>query len=147
MNSSIISDTNNINNNKNLNRFKSCSNIPSRVRLNTLTNSYLLSPTLKSRQLFDYRSTNNLISIQENEETLVFPFNFASPLEEEVYEDENIFKKNEKKNEIKDFNFIGNNKDRKKKRKKTFEKNKKFIIIDYKERNNSLVISENNFFI
>ena len=147
LNSSIISDTNNINNNKNLNRFRSCSNIPSRVRLNTLTNSYLLSPTLKSRQLFDYRSTNNLISIQENEETLVFPFNFASPLEEEDYEDENIFKKNEKKNEIKDFNFNGNNKDRKKKRKKTFEKNKKFKIIDYKERNNSLVISENNFFI
>ena len=48
---------------KNIFKFNSCTNLPPRVRLNTLTSSYLLSPTFKSRQLFDYRSSNSLISI------------------------------------------------------------------------------------
>ena len=79
--SSIISESNTYSNDNN-NKFKSCTNIPSRVRLNTLTSSYLLSPILESRQLFDFRSTNKLISIKQYEKSLFFPFNFPCPSEE-----------------------------------------------------------------
>ena len=47
------------------NKLKSCIDFASRVRLYTLTSNYLLSPTLKSRKLFDERSSSKLRSIKE----------------------------------------------------------------------------------
>ena len=69
------SGINSIEEEENKNIFNSSTNIPSRVRLNTLTEAYLLSPPLKSRKLFDSRYSYNIISsIQENEESFVFYF-------------------------------------------------------------------------
>jgi len=71
-----------------LNKFNSCSNFPSRVRLN--------SPQ-KPRQLFDYNSTNNLISIKENEECFIGPFSKCKKEDEDEDEFflENIYSKRE----------------------------------------------------
>ena len=89
---------------KQKNKFNSCTNFP-RVRLNTLTESSLQSPILKSRKLFDFRSSYNAItSIKGNEEYLVFPFHKYSINEEieEVNFDNNIktFSYQEKNNII-----------------------------------------------
>ena len=54
------SGINSIEEEENKNIFNSSTNIPSRVRLNTLTEAYLLSPPLKSRKLFDSRYSNIL---------------------------------------------------------------------------------------
>ena len=57
-------------NNKKREYYYSCRNIPSRVRLNALTSSYLLSPILKPRQIYEFRNTDsNLLSFEENEES------------------------------------------------------------------------------
>ena len=65
-NKSTISETVN---NKKREYYYSCRNIPSRVRLNALTSSYLLSPILKPRLIYEFRNTDrSLLSIEENEE-------------------------------------------------------------------------------
>ena len=139
---SIISET------KDKNKFKysSCSNIPTRVRLNTLTSSYLLSPAFKSRQLFDLRSSNNLISIKEKEESFEIPFNSTSEEEnDDDNENESNLENKKIKNQINEFDFNNmNNKSYKNNiRKKSFDKIKKYKIIDYtqkKQRNNSVIM-------
>ena len=144
--SSIISESNTYSNDNN--KFKSCTNISSTVRLNTLTSSFLLSPSLKSRQLFDFRSTNKIISFKQYEKSLFFPFNFPCPSEEE--ENEYIFKKNEK-NKVDEFTFDEKEDKSVIKRKKTFEKSKKYKIIDYENNNNgrrnSFILNNSSFFI
>ena len=136
------------------NKFKSCTNFASRVRLYTLTSNYLLSPTLKSRKLFDNRSSADLISIKENEENnnIIFLFSASQEKEKEdeeeeeeekeekeekeENEDELFFKTNtanEKK--LNTFNFNVNdyklNNKYKLKRNNTFEKIKKYKILEY----------------
>lgn len=136
-------------------KFRSCSNIPTRVRLNTLTSSYLLSPTFKSRQLFDYRSSNSLISIKEKEESFEFPFNSTSEEDDDDENENNLEKKNIKNqinelNELNEFdlnNYTNNKSYKNNIRKKSFDKIKKYKIIDYtkkKERNNSVIVSRKN---
>ena len=129
----------------NINTLNSYSNIPSRVRLNTLTNSHLLSPTFKSRQLYDSRNTNNfsLISIEENEECIVtFPQKYKK--ENHIFlEKKSISNYNDDKNSLKlNEEFMA-------RRKRTFEKIKKYKIIDYNNnnRNNSAIISQNQNFL
>ena len=126
-------------------KFYSCSNIPTRVRLNTLTTSYLLSPTFKSRQLFDYRSSSSLISIKENEESLEFPFNSTSEEEDNNNNDNERNIKNKKiKGQIElNFNNFNNKSYINNIRKKSFDKNKKYKIIYFtqkKKRNKSSII-------
>ena len=89
---------------KNLNKFNSCLNFPSRARLNTLTSSYLFSSPQKSRQLIDYSSANNLISIKEKEECIISPFSKSEKEDEDEDEDEffleNLYSKKEVNNSI-----------------------------------------------
>ena len=110
---------------KNLNKFNSCINIPSRVRLNTLTSSYLLSSPQKSRQLFDYNSANNLISIKENEECIISPY---SKCENEDEDENELFLEKiysfENKNCILNTEFCTE-------RKKSFEQSKIFYNKNY----------------
>ena len=151
---SIITEPNiNSNNNNNANKYKSCTNILSRVRLNILTSSYLLSPTSKSRKLYEFNSSNKIINFKEYKEVSVFPFIFPCLSEEE--ENEYILKKYEN-NKIIEYNFDENMEEKNNymitKRQKTLEKNKKFKIIDYetnnkKGRSHSFILNENNFFI
>ena len=116
---------------KNVNIFNSCSNFPSRVRLNTLTSSYLLSSPQKSRQLFYYSSSNNLISIKENEECIISPFSKSQKEDEDEDEFflENIYYKREVNNSIV-FNFENKicqlNTELCTERKKSFERSKIF---------------------
>ena len=154
---SIISEPNiNSNNNNNESKYKSCTNILSRVRLNTLTSSYLLSPVSpKSRKLFESNSSNKITNFKEYKDDSIFPFIFPCLSEEEEEENEFILKKYEN-NKIIEFNFDESMEEKNNyiinKRKKTFEKNKKFKIIDYetnnkKGRSHSFILNENNFFI
>ena len=129
---------------KNIFKFNSCTNLPPRVRLNTLTSSYLLSPTFKSRQLFDYRSSNSLISIKEKEESFEFPFNSTSEEDDDDENENNLENKNAKNliNEF-DFNDINNKFYKNNLRNKSFDKIKQYKVIEYthkKERNNSVII-------
>ena len=116
---------------KNLNKFNSCSNFPSRVRLNTLTSSNLLSSPQKSRQLFYYSSANNLISIKENEECIISPFSKSEKEDEDEDEFflENLYFKREVNNSIV-FNFENKicklNTEFCNERKKSFERSKIF---------------------
>ena len=104
-----------------LNKFNSCSNFPSRVRLN--------SPQ-KPRQLFDYNSTNNLISIKENEECFIGPFSKCKKEDEDEDEFflENIYSKRETNSIV--FSFENKNCKLKTEfctdRKKSFENSKIF---------------------
>ena len=125
------------------NKFKSCANFSSRVRLYTLTSNYLLSPTLKSRKLFDERSSTKLISIKEKEDNnIIFPFTPSQDEEDEEQEsteyDGFIKLYSTKTNEISDFNFKSNKKLKKEimvKRKQTFENVGCFKLFDYKKKN------------
>ena len=84
------------------NKFKSCTNFASRVRLYTLTSNYLLSPTLKSRKLFDNRSSADLISIKENEENNNIIFLFSASQEKEKEDEEEEEEEKEEKEEKED---------------------------------------------
>ena len=114
---------------ENLNKFNSCSNFPSRVRLNTLTSSYLLSSPQKSRQLFDYSSANNLISIKEKEECFMSPFSKEDEESDEFFL-ENMYSKKEVNSSSIVFSFENKNCKLKTEfctdRKKSFENSKIF---------------------
>ena len=158
MNSSEIVNNSNMENNlhsdkSKSNKFKSCTNFASRVRLYTLTSNYLLSPTLKSRKLFDERSSNNLRCIKEKEDSIVFPF---SPSRKDEDEEEDSIEYDgfiklypiKDNDDISDFNSNNNKKINKKfmvKRTQTFEKincykldnNKKNYIRNKSAKNNN----------
>ena len=114
---------------ENLNKFNSCLNFPSRVRLNTLTSSYLLSSPQKSKQLFDYSSANNLISIKEKEECFMSPFSKEDEESDEFFL-ENMYSKKEVNSSSIVFSFENKNCKLKTEfctdRKKSFENSKIF---------------------
>ena len=119
---------------------KSCIDFASRVRLYTLTSNYLLSPTLKSRKLFDERSSSKLRSIKEKEDNLIIPFSPSRKEEDEEdqsIEYDGLFKLYSTKiDDASDDNFINNkklNNEYMVKRKQTFENIKRYKIDDYIE--------------
>ena len=122
------------------NKLKSCIDFASRVRLYTLTSNYLLSPTLKSRKLFDERSSSKLRSIKEKEDNLIIPFSPSRKEEDEEdqsIEYDGLFKLYSTKiDDASDDNFINNkklNNEYMVKRKQTFENIKRYKIDDYIE--------------
>ena len=122
------------------NKLKSCINFASRVRLYTLTSTYLLSPTLKSRKLFDERCSSKLRSIKEKEDNLIIPFSPSQNEEDEEdqsIEYDGLFKLYSTTiDDANDDNFNNNknlNNEFMVKRKQTFPNIKRYKIEDYIE--------------
>ena len=132
-------------NNKKREYYYSCRNIPSRVRLNALTSSYLLSPILKPRQIYEFRNTDSsLLSIEENEEGS-FSVYRGYKSDKALFVDKS-FNINSNSNSNTSYNYknfnIKLNAEFMAGRKKTFEKIKPFKLFDY-GRNNSAIIHKN----